>query len=94
MRLRYTLRARADLASIYDYLFARSPALARSVTAHVEGRIARLAEFPFTAKASDVTGVRELVIARYPYKVFYAISGDELSILHIRHGRRRPWDGH
>ena len=93
MRLRYTPRARVDLASIYDYLFARAPALAQSVTAHIEERIARLAEFPFTAKAADVPGVRELVIARHPYKVFYGISGDEISILHIRHARRRPWHG-
>jgi plasmid stabilization system protein ParE len=37
------------------------------------------------------TGVRELVVVRYPYKVYYEIAGDEIRVLHIRDARRRPW---
>jgi hypothetical protein len=29
-------------------------------------------------------------LGRYPYLIFYTISGDELSILHVRHGARKP----
>jgi plasmid stabilization system protein ParE len=39
-----------------------------------------------------VTGIYELTVIRYPYKIYYEISGDEIWIVHIRHARRQPWD--
>jgi hypothetical protein len=32
-------------------------------------------------------------LVRYPFKIFYTFDRDTLTILHIRHGARRPWDG-
>jgi len=46
MRVRYTLRAQADLDAIYTYLDARAPVAAQSVKTLIERRIAMLAEFP------------------------------------------------
>ena len=45
------------------------------------------------APRTDVPGVRELSLARYPYKIYYEIEGEEVWILHIRDARRQPWDG-
>ena len=36
--------------------------------------------------------VRVMPVVRYPYLIFYTVSGDELRILHIRHGARVPID--
>jgi toxin ParE1/3/4 len=91
MRIRYTLRARADLEVICADLNERGPAAARTVLAEIEGSIGRLARFPLLARLTDEPGVRELTLVRYPYKVYYEIAGEEVRILHIRDARRRPW---
>lgn len=91
MKVRYTRRALADLSSIFAYLDARAPAAALSVKTTIERRIALLADFAQIAPATDQPGVYELTIVRYPYKVYYEISGDEVWVLHIRDSRRQPW---
>ncbi len=91
MRIRYTLRARADLDAIYVYLDQQAPAAAQSVKTRIERRITQLADFPLMAPATDESGVFELTLVRYPYKVYYQIEGDEVWIVHIRHAARRPW---
>ncbi len=91
MKVRYTLRAQADLDAIYTYLDARAPVAAQSVKTVIEQRIALLAEFPHIAPETDQRGVYELTIVRYPYHVYYEINGEEIWIVHIRDARRRPW---
>jgi toxin ParE1/3/4 len=91
MRIRYTVRASADLATIYSYLDERSPAGARAVKAQIERRISLLADFPYIAPRTDEPGVHELTLVRYPYKVYYQVEGDDVWIVHIRHAARRPW---
>jgi plasmid stabilization system protein ParE len=91
MKVRYTLRAQADLDAIYSYLDARAPAAAQSVKNIIERRIALLAEFPHIAPETNRPGVYELTIVRYPYKAYYEISGEEIWIVHIRDARRLPW---
>jgi toxin ParE1/3/4 len=91
MRIRYTPRAQSDLNTIYTYLDQHSPAAAQSVKNAIERRIAWLADFPLMAPATDESGIYELTIVRYPYKIYYEVIGDEVWILHMRDARRRPW---
>ena len=93
MRVRYTLRAQADLDAIYTYIDRRTPAAARSVKESLERRIAGLAEFPFMAPETDEREIRELTIVQYSYKIYYEVKGNEVWIIHIRHTSRRPWRG-
>lgn len=93
MRVRYSRRAQGDLEAIYTYLDEFSPAAARRVKKLIEHRIVSLADFPFMAPKTDIPGVRELSLARYPYQVYYEAEGEEVWILHIRDARQRPWDG-
>lgn len=90
MRIRYTLRARADLEGVCEYLERRAPAAAQSLRSQIERQIGWLRRFPYMAPATDEPNVRELTLSRHPYKIYYEIAGDEVSILHIRHARRRP----
>ena len=92
MRVRYTLRAQADLETIFTYLDARAPAAAQSVKNTIERRIALLGDFPFIAPATDELEIYELTVVRYPYKVYYEVADNEVRIVHIRDARRRPWD--
>lgn len=91
MRVRYTRRAQADLDAIFSYLDARAPVAAQSVKTLIERRIALLGDYPLIAPATDVPGIYELSVIRYPYKVYYEVEGNEVRILHIRDARRRPW---
>lgn len=91
MRIRYTVRARADLAEIRSYLLERNPRAAAAVMAAIRQRISWLADFPLMAPETDEPGVRALPLVRYPYRVYYDVAGEEVRILHIRHTRRQPW---
>ena len=91
MRVRYTRGAKCDLDRIFRNLGRRSPVAARAIKTLIERRIAQLADFPFMAPETDETGIYELTIVRYPYKIYYEVEGDEVWIIHVRDARRRPW---
>jgi plasmid stabilization system protein ParE len=44
---------------------------------------------------TDRPDIRVLPVVRYPYLIFYTIipANDEVRILRVRHGRRRPLAG-
>ena len=90
MRVRYTIRAHADLKEIYEYLEQRQPAATQYIKSTIERHIEWLTNFPYMAPATDEAGVRELTLTRHPYKIYYEVAGEEVQILHIRHARRRP----
>lgn len=92
LTIRFDPRALADLATIRDYLIERSPSGAERVRVHLVETIERLADFPFLGRQTDEPNVRVLVLTRYPYLVFYAVVGDDVVVLHVRHGAREPFD--
>jgi toxin ParE1/3/4 len=91
MKIRYTPRAFADREAIFDYLEKRTPRGARTVQGAIDYSIQRLEHFPYSAPATDEPGIRELIVPRLPYKVYYRVDGEEVWIVHIRHTARRPW---
>ena len=93
MRIRYTPRAFADREAIFDYIEERSPKGALAIKQAIENSIKRLEDFPYSATATDAYDVRELIVPRRPYKVYYRVVEDEVWIVHIRHSARRPWLG-
>jgi plasmid stabilization system protein ParE len=93
VKLRYSPRARRDLAEIADYLTARSPKGALSVERRIRKTIDLIAAFPGAGRCLDQRpAVRVMPLGRYPYLVFYTLRGDETVILHVRHGAREPVD--
>ena len=42
-------------------------------------------------KLVDVHGTRRISVGRYPYVIFYEISGDDVIVMHIRHTAREPF---
>ena len=93
MKLRYSPRAHRDLAEIADYLTARSPKGALSVERCIRKTIDLITAFPGAGRRLDQRpAVRVMPLGRYPYLVFYTLREDEIVILHVRHGSRKPID--
>ena len=90
MKVRYTPEALADLMSIAAYLFQRSPTAAAAVEQAISSAIEQLEHFPNLGRDRPDFDVRALGIPRQPYTAYYRVEGDEIWIVHIRDGRRRP----
>jgi plasmid stabilization system protein ParE len=63
----------------------------------LDDAIASLAEFPHRCPLAPETGrfpfeVRQLLYGRKPHvcRILFAVEDDTVTILHIRHGRRKP----
>jgi toxin ParE1/3/4 len=93
MKVRFSRRAQADLEALYSYLDEHAPTAAQAIKDLIERRLSLLAEFPHMAPKTEMPGVYELSLVRYPYQIYYEIADEEISILHVRDARRRPWDG-
>ena len=82
-----------DLAGIADYLVERSPRGAELVDRGIHKTVDLISVFPGSGRALEQRpAIRVLPVGRYPYLVFYTVRGDEVVILHIRHGARAPVD--
>ena len=92
MKVRYRPTALSQLDAIFSYIEARNPAAADRVLRTIKRSIDRLADFPYSARPSEVQGIRELAVVRYPYIVFYTVdeSAGEVHVLRVRHTSQDP----
>ena len=92
MKIRYRPTALVQLDNIFSYITVHSQPSAHRVIARIKGSIDRLADFPYSGRASEIADIRELPIVRYPYIVFYAVDelADEVLVLRIRHASQDP----
>ena len=94
MKVRYRLRALADIDEIRQYLEPRSPAGAFNVVQAIYASIRSIADQPYGFGRTDDPRVRMKVARPYRYKIFYSIIDDDtVEIIHVRHTSRRPWTG-
>jgi toxin ParE1/3/4 len=91
MIVRYSPRASDDLIAIADYLTERNPAAALAVEGALRKTVDLLGKFTGSGRVlTQRPNVRVMPLTRYPYLIFYTVSGGELLVLHIRHGARAP----
>lgn len=83
-RILYRPAALADFAAIHDFIAEDDPNAARRAIAHIRRSIERLSLFPLSGRMSEVPGVYELVVPRYPYIVVFAIP-DDVEIIAVFH---------
>jgi len=88
VKLRYAPRARSDIAHIYQYIAQHNRDAATSVIRQVRLTSRLLARHPGLGRETDIPGVRVFPTARYPYLVYHRVREDELTIIHVRDGRR------
>ncbi len=92
MKIRYRPTALAQIDAIFAFVSERNPAAADRVMRTIKQNIDRLSEYPYSARCSEVAGIRELPIVRYPYTVFYTVdeAAQEVHVLRVRHTSQDP----
>jgi addiction module RelE/StbE family toxin len=92
VKVRYRPTALAQLDAIFNYVAAHNRPAAQRVIDTIKRSIDRLADFPRSAKPSEIPSIREMPIVRYPYVVFYTVddAAQEVHILRVRHTSQDP----
>jgi toxin ParE1/3/4 len=91
----YSRRAVADLRGIAAYYAGSdNPAAGEQVAARIRAVVARVERLPRSGRpVGQRPRVRVTPVLRYPYLVFYKVTGSGVQILHIRHTARQTWGG-
>jgi len=89
MKVRYTDSAARDLEECLSYLREQAPVLVAEFADAVDNAIAELLLNPYSAQETEKSGIRRKYIRRFKHSIFYAVEGDEIVVLHIRHAARR-----
>lgn len=93
MKVVYTDAALHDLDEITVWLKAHYPGVGKAVERRLRLVVVHIARWPESMRASaGRPGVRAVPLGRYPYKIFYRVSGEAVEKLHIHHTAREPWD--
>lgn len=88
MKLRYTPRARLDLAEIHDYIAQENPQAARHVVRIIRKAAETLPQNPLVGRAGRISGTRELTVGRFPFMLAYLVGANEVQILSVIHTAR------
>ncbi len=88
MRLRYTRRARLDIAEIHDYIARENASAARRVVQIIRTSAETLLHNPLAGRAGRIAETRELTISRVPFMLPSRIEADQVQILAVVHTAR------
>ncbi len=86
MRIRWTVPAADDLASIKSYLQQHYPQFGEPTVRTIYERIRALKASPYRGRPGHRKGTRELPLTPLPYVVVYSVKPEAVEILHIHHG--------
>ena len=93
MSLIYTQGALADLADIYDFLRQEWPDVLDRFEQRLTEIETRISEHPQSSnELINRPGVYAVAFVRYPYRLFYRITDDQIEVLHLYHTARRIMD--
>ena len=84
MKVEWTLRAEVDLLDHADFISQDSPGAAIAQILEVRTQVEQLADQPFLGRIGRLPRTRELVIARSPYIVAYAVNETLSTVFVIR----------
>jgi toxin ParE1/3/4 len=90
VRLRYTLRAAAELDSVLAYIAGRSPQGALRVQVRIRLIINMLLQHPHAGQLTSKGRLRRMTASPYPYLIVYEATEDEIVIHGVRHSARDP----
>lgn len=86
MRIEWLPEAERNRESQLDYIAERNPWAAIDIGDAIDVAVARLADYPESARPGRVPGTRELVITDTPYVAVYRIEPNAVVILRLLHG--------
>lgn len=87
-RLEWAVNAQVDLYAIYDYIAADNPRAAAAVVAAIVEAAGSLAQFSELGRPTRRVNTRQLVLARYPYRIVYHLRRDKVIIATVVHNAR------
>ncbi|MEM6413831.1 MAG: type II toxin-antitoxin system RelE/ParE family toxin [Pseudomonadota bacterium] len=79
MHIRLSDDACSDLSSLRDYLQPNSPQGYERVMTAIFTVLDQLETFPFLGHDGSIEGTREMLVAKYPYRIIYTLP-DEFHI--------------
>lgn len=88
MKLRYTPRAKLDLAEIHDYIAQENSQAASRVISLIRQTAENLLQNPQIGRQGRVAGTYELMVSRFPFMLAYRIEAEEIQILAVVHTAR------
>jgi addiction module RelE/StbE family toxin len=88
MKLRYTPRAKLDLAEIHDYIAQENPQAARRVVQLIRKAAETLPQNPQVGRLGRIAETRELTVGRFPFMLAYRIAAEEIQVLAVVHTAR------
>ena len=81
--------ARLRLQEIHDYVAKDKPMAAERLAMRIVAAVQALRKYPHMGRAGAGPEIRELVIGKTPYVVFYKVRGRTITINTIWHGAQR-----
>ena len=92
MKVRFTEAALSDIHEIREFLLSNYPSVAPLVEERIRAVTKRIGTWPESSPlVIDYPSVRAAPLGRYPYRLFYVITGEAVEILHIHHTSRQPF---
>ena len=91
MKVRWSDIAVNELEAIFLYIIEHNRSSAEKVARRIIDRANSLAEFPLVGPPANHRGTRRLIIANYPYAIYYTIdrAAGEVLIASVRHTARK-----
>jgi toxin ParE1/3/4 len=89
MRLLWQRHALADIHRAAAFIKQDNPIAAEKTAAAIEVTTRNLMRYPEIGRVGKQAGTRELVVTGTPYFVVYRISGEDVQILRVLHGRQK-----
>ena len=87
--VRFHPAAAQEVESTYDWYAARNPAAAHGFREELRQAVDAVAEHPETWPRYG-SRARRYVLPSFPFTLVYVLQGDEVEVIAVAHGRRRP----
>ena len=91
MKSRFLPLAEQELAEAAAFYFSKGPSLAARFRAAVRSSVKQIELNPEAGHLIR-KNIRQKVLSKFPYTVFYSARGNELLIVGVQHHRRKPRD--
>jgi toxin ParE1/3/4 len=90
MRPVWSEPASRDLRELLSYIAKDSPQNAELVRTRILKSVELLGELPYAGRIGRVVGTRERVVGRTPFILVYRIDPEQIAILRVYRGARKP----
>lgn len=87
--VRFAPAAIEEAEQAYRWYRVRSPADAAAFLRELDHALGTMSEAP-ERPAAYLHGTRRVLLRRFPFAVVYRLTSDEIQVIAVAHGRRRP----